>query len=748
MIWPAVVLVLLLVVPGTVVGVASGLRAGWALAVGPALTFAVTGLAGWLLGALGVGYSAISAALVWLAIVVAALVWRRFGPGAGASSSSTNTPRSVATALPAVIGVAAAFVTFTWASLSRLAKVPHGIESIMQAWDVHWHASVIRYALDTGMVSSTRMGEIQNFETQGDMYYPAAWHAFGAAFAQVSGLSVPATVNILGLVAPALLVPLGAAALAWRMIDRPGWTASIAAGLAAVATTALPVLVPIGIYVGAWPYQVAIALTGVAFALLASTPTVPGRAFAGALALIGMGQLHPSAVPATILLLGIWWLFGRLWRPVRPELGRVSSRLRDLLWPTIAGVVAAALLVPQWLSGERQAEDIRAETATVDVDRLEAWYRAAGLLTRHAEDYGVIKPVVAIGLIGLVVLVVARRRVWPAVAWAVSVVFTAHAINTFGGAFGDALGVYAGLHYATPHRLVQQTALLATAAGGAGIALVLAGLFGWFAARRAARTDSDARTDSNAAPRPVPVAQLLVAAALAAGFIPYAVSVMAPVNHFTYTESRDGRVISERDLRAFDWLAQQPEAIEGRVFTNPNEGSSWMYPRNDIPTVFRHFVWPDADETTATSMVYWHIDKVGWGEPWDPTAANQVDLAVEKLGVSFVYVSPPYFWPDQEVNMLMQEGAWGARGLTPVYRDEEVTIYAVNAAVDAERISEMRAESPMDMPPMLTRGEAGVAGRGDADVDEPFTHVPDFDAAYRGEGSILPEGAGPISGRR
>ena len=55
MIWPAIVLVLLLVVPGAILGVASGLRSGWALALGPALTFAVTGLAGWLYGAIDVG---------------------------------------------------------------------------------------------------------------------------------------------------------------------------------------------------------------------------------------------------------------------------------------------------------------------------------------------------------------------------------------------------------------------------------------------------------------------------------------------------------------------------------------------------------------------------------------------------------------------------------------------------------------------------------------------------------------------
>ena len=783
MIWPAIVLVLLLVLPGALLGVASGLRLGWALAIGPALTFAVTGLAGWFFGAVGIAYSTITAALVWLAMILAALVWRRLAPkraDAAALASLSEEPgrgRAII-ALPAIAGVVVAFVTMAWASLSRLAKVPGGIESIQQSWDVHWHGSVIKYALDTGMVSSTRMGEIQNFETRGDMYYPAAWHAFGAVLADVSGMSVPATVNILGLVAPALLIPVGAAALAWRMIDRGGWAASIGAGLAAVLTTALPVLTPISVYVGAWPYLLGIALTGATFAVLTSVPHAPIRMFASALALIGIGQLHPSAVPATVLLVGSWWLFGRLWRPVRTELGAAKSRLRDVGLLALPGVVAAVFLVPQWLSGEQQAEDIRAESATVDVDRWGAWYRAFAMLTRHAEDYGSVKPVIIAGLIGLVLLAVALRRFWPVVAWAVSVLFTAHALNTFGGVFGDVLGVYAGLHYSTPHRLVLQTALLITAAGGAGVALLF-GVVAGYAGRRKAKDPergreaversggsdgSDvsgegeagatavaatgaARTDLITRPhvRPVPVVQLAIAAALVAGFIPWAVHIMAPVNHHAYEQIRDNRLTSERDLRAFDWLAQQPEAHEHRVFTNPNEGSAWMYMRNDIPTVFRHFGWPDADETTATSMVYWHTDKIGWGEPWDTTAANQVDLALKKLDVGFIYVSPPYFWGDQKINMRMQEGAWWSRGLTPVYRDEEVTIYAVNGVIDPERIEEMRAQSPMDMPPMTTRGEAGVAEPGDDDYDDPHAWVPDFSKAYRGEGSILPEGQEPLT---
>lgn len=785
MIWPVLIFVALLVLPGALLGWASGLRAGWALASGPAVTFAVTGLAGWLLGAVDIGYSLVTAALVWLALILVALVWRRFAPAqvparattsepaestesapTAASSEPAATTESNATpvkggdagerasaskgrktralvALPAIGGVLAAFATMAWAALSRIDRVPHQLESVQQSWDVHWHASVIRYILDTGMASSTRMGEIQNFETQSPMYYPAAWHGLGALYADVSGQTVAATVNILGLVAPALLISLGAAALAWRIIDRADWTASIAAGLAAVLTTAVPVLMPIGVYVGAWPYLLGLAMTGIAFAVLTSVPHAPVRIFGAALVLIGLGQLHPSAVPATLLIVFAWWIAGRLWRPARPELGPVRSRLRDIALLAVAGIGAAAFLVPQWLSASSQAEDIRTETATVDVDRFTAWYRAVNMLTRHAEDFGTVWAVVIPGLVGLLLALVLLRRPWPLLAWAMSVVFTTHALNPFGLGFAGVLDIYNDLHYATPHRLVLTTALLTTAAGGAGIALLLA-----LPSRLRRRKDGDAEArapestgsaDTAAAGTAagstavrgsavrVPVAQLLIAVALAAGFIPYAVHRTAPVNDFVYLDVRDGRVISERDLRAFAWLAQQPEAMEHRVFTNPNEGSGWMYPLEGIPTVFRHFVWPDADKFSATSMVYWHADKIGWGQPWLNQSANDVDVALESLDVSFIYVSPPYFWQDQRINQRFLEGIWHARGLTPVYRDEEVVIYAVNWKIDARRIAEMRAQSPEPMPPMVTRGDAGLAAPGDDDYDEPYAHLPDFD---------------------
>ena len=138
MIWTAIVLVLLLVAPGAILGVASGLRLGWALAIGPALTFAVTGLASWLFGAVDVAYSTVTVSLAWGAMVVLALAWRFLGPkrgdvaGEASSRKEAGGPGRAVLALPAVAGVLAAFTTNAWASLSRLERAPGGIEAIQQ----------------------------------------------------------------------------------------------------------------------------------------------------------------------------------------------------------------------------------------------------------------------------------------------------------------------------------------------------------------------------------------------------------------------------------------------------------------------------------------------------------------------------------------------------------------------------------------------------------------------------------------
>lgn len=721
MLWTALLLVALLVIPGTAVGVAAGIRTGWALAAGPAMTFGIAGLAGWAYGAFGIRFGVVSAAAAWLLCIVIALIWRRFVPAlrehqlteiADDSEDAENVAartkalrrkealNRVLVALPALIGVVLSATVLAWTALDRLMEVPHGLQSISQSWDVHWHASVIRSILNDGMASSTRMGDVQNVETHSAAYYPAAWHAVAALYAAISKMTVPAAVNLMGIVPAALLTPLGAAAFAWRMVDRPSMKSSIAAGLAAVLTTPLPVLMPIGFAVGAWPYQLAIALVGVTFALLTSVPNQPRRVLPAMLVLVGIGTLHPSAVPTTVLLGVLWWLFYRVWRPVRPELGAWKSRLRDVGIILGAAIPAAVLLVPQWAVGGEQGGDIRATTAEVKgLDRAGSIYRAFMLLSRHAEELGPIWLVLIIGFVGVALMTFTKRdnrRLWVIVAWLLSVLFTIHGMNHFGTVLGKIVGVYTELHYSTPHRLVQTTAYLLCAAGGVALAAVFLWI-GNFIGRIFSGTASDpsARRKANR----ISVALALCFATVFSAFtVPYGINLMKPIAKLAYIDTRNGRLVSETDLKAFDWLAAQPEVRGHRVLTNPSEGSGWMYARNNIDTIFRHYDWPNADKYSETSMLYWHVDYIGNGEPWDVNAPNDVDRAADALNVSFVYISPPNFWDYQKPLWRLLYGMWWAPGVAPVYKDKEVTIYAVRSKVSDEAINRMRAESPEEIP--------------------------------------------------
>lgn len=698
MVWAIASLVLLLIVPGAIVARASGLNLPWALAVGPAVTFSVAGLAGWVFGAVNIRFTLVSALVCWLVAVAVALCWRggsalmrRRRPVASAPRSSRWT--EIGRGGVAGVGIVVAAVVLAWTAISRISSMPQGMETIQQSWDTLWHANVIRSITENGMASATRMGEIQNVETHAQSYYPAAWHAVGALWALIIKLPITAVMNYLGVVLPAVLIPTAAAALAWRIADRNDMRSALGAGIAALVSAALPVLMPIGVFVSAWPYQVAIALAMTVFALATSLSHRPERIFVVALAIIGIGQLHPSSVPTVGLLGVMWWLFYRLPRPARPELGKVRARLYDVAVIAAAFLPAVAVLLPQWLSGAAQAADVREVSAEVEgLDRFGSWYRAVTLLTRHAEVYRPYWPILILGFIGIALLTFNkfdRRRAWVLPAWLVSVVMTTHAIKHFGTVAGDILALYTDLHYSTPHRLVMVTAYLVSASAGIAVAWACAGI---------------GRFGDNRVPSTGKVVSFSLATVTSAALVVYGVATNADAADYSYKTPREWRLITRTDLKAFDWLAKQPEAHEHRTFTNPSEGSGWMYARNGLPVVFPHYDWPVANKETATSMLYWHADFLGTGEVNRPHDLNKVDKAARKLNVGFIYLSPPNYWDYQKTPKTLSEKLWWAPGVTPVYRDRQVIIYAINDMISPQRIDQMRATSPEVIPPSATRG--------------------------------------------
>ncbi|MEZ2121651.1 DUF6541 family protein [Corynebacterium sp. CCM 9203] len=612
-------------------------------------------------------------------------------------------------------GVLVAFVLLLSRSLDLLRQTRYGMENIFQGWDVHWHASVVRFIEETGVASPTRMGELQNIESREVLFYPTAWHAGAALVRELTGMSVIASINLVSVVLPAILLPMAAAVLAWRLVGNRGVTAQIAAGFAAIIVVPMPVLYWVGYYVGAWPYLAAIGMAFIVLALFMSVPAVPVRAFATVLVFVGMVETHPSAATIVVIGLGLWWLLALVWRPSRKPSNRreeIWFRVRDFLILASTGLVGTLVLLPQILTGLGQSEEVKSFVAYEDLTRSEAWWVAIQMQTRHAGDFGVHEPLLWAAAVGAVVLIVWRRNFWAPLFWFLSVVVTVNSLLPFGDSWWSGLATQIGsLHYNTGHRLVMPVALLTAAAAAVALAavgrLILLGPI-----RRYVRVS-------------VP---LSVVAALVGGFflMQEAEDEMRVVSDFAIGAARDGRMVDDTDLKAFRWLAKQPLAYSGTIMSNPADGSGWMYAYNSLPSVFRHYLWPTIPLTSATNRMYWNPNRIGTGNYDDPDMENELDLAARELRVHYIYVSPPSFWAFQEPVPEMEVELWHTPGVTPVYKDRQVSIYAVNEWFTDSELDLMRrpGNSPEPLPPLPTRAEVGVAPVGSGDGLRPYHHRP------------------------
>ncbi|AZA14281.1 DUF6541 family protein [Corynebacterium choanae] len=598
-------------------------------------------------------------------------------------------------------------------ALETLDRARYGVESIYQGWDVQWHANEVTFIVRDHVASATRMGELMNQETQLPMYYPSAWHDLTGFAAMITGLDPVVAVNLAGIILPGVLLPCSAAALTWRLCDSRSMTAQVAAGLAPIIVAGIPAFYWVGMYVGAWPYLAAIAAAGIVIALLISVTAAPVRAFAACWAFVGAVQTHPSAVTVIVVPVVLWWLTRGLWKPAHRSIG-FRHGLRVRLWETAVlaatGLVGSMLVMPQILAGMQQSGEVESFEATEDVTRAEAWAMAAKLATRHAEVYELVPMLWWSALAGAIMLLVWRRSIFGQLTYLLSLAVCVNAILPFDAPLSSWLSAIGSLHYNTPHRLIMPVVLL-TAIGSALCIAGTAAVIAWLLLRRFPRLQ----------------VALIGLLGLGTGVLLYpAVSAAtAEPAEFAINHDRNGRMVDTTDLQAFDWLMKQPHAFDGHIFGDPADGMGWMYATNGLPSFFRHYLWPVLPEQADTSLLYWYPDKLGVGNFDDPDMANAVDEAAARQNITFYYVSPPTFWAFQEPALEMILGLWETPGVTPVYKDKQVSIFAVNAAfTDAELIAMRKpGNSPEPLPPLVTKGEMGVANS-QAEINEPYFHRP------------------------
>ena len=73
---------------------------------------------------------------------------------------------------------------------------------------------------------------------------------------------------------------------------------------------------------------------------------------------------------------------------------------------------------------------------------------------------------------------------------------------------------------------------------------------------------------------------------------------------------------------------------------------------------------------------------------------SDIDAAAEELGMRYIINSPWLFWPQQPPRWALMHGLYSSPGAELVYRDGDITIFAVKEFFTRAELDKMRAESP------------------------------------------------------
>lgn len=678
--------------PGLIFSWVAGAKLPAAAAASLPATFGIIGLGSWMYGAMGIRFGWPSFIVFFLLMVCAAGAWRYRFARRAKSRGADNWWRALwpgdwrrgSIADPAWVLPGAGVAVGAWMLIAKQlelqSQVPAQLKNIVQGWDIQWHVNAVRFIMEEGIASPTRMGELQSPETQIDLFYPSAFHAATALFAHAGGLAPVAAVNVASIVLPSLAIPAGAAGFAWAMARGHGMVAQIGAGLAGIAVYASPVLVWIPDYVGMRPYIVSIGLSGLVVALFMQVPRYRALALPTLFAFLGVMQVHPSAVLVVVLAVLLYWLTYLLWRPDR-------SRVGDVLWLAIPALGATAAFLPQLLAGRTQAEEVNAWNGREDVTSAEAWEKAFMMETRHvSEFFPDFDPVALLWLAGFGALVVVlwRGQVWAPVFYGIMVATAAHAMHPFEGMWEPLLTLLGAPHYNSAHRIITVVALTVIAAAAVGVAVII-------------RVISLAPVAARYGTRPWVWSTSLLSAALAVlagwGIGSWASTVAVDGATLAYKSSRmDDRMVDDDQLKAYAWLASRPETNEGLVMGESTDGYSWAYGIEGVPTVSRHYLWPSGGLGTKSTILTDRSGQLGAGERGRPNRSTPADEAAEDLGVRFIVSSGNTFWAGPK-NWQVHKALWTTPGVTPVYQRGYVTIFAVNEQFTPAEIEELQRDA-------------------------------------------------------
>ena len=631
------VYLLVLWLPGGVIGAFLGLR-GWVLAAAaPVLTYFVVGLSGPLSGAVGVSWSPLTAGVAVAVVAGVAWVVRRL-----AARRATEPPSDdeADRRLWSPLATAALGVVVTGVAVTGFAVVAGGmgdLSTVPQDWDAMLHANGIRYLADTGDGGLYGMTTV-NWYAADPVFYPNAYHLLGSVVYELTGAPIPVVLNVLSALMPGMLA-LSLVALVRRFGGR-----AVTAGYAAVIALAATSVVFDNLWRGPLlPFTVGLVATPLLIIVLdrhLHRPTIESAAVLAATS-VGLLALHPSTLFGAVMF-AVPLLAQRWWRratPIGPDLLRLAA-------PAAIGAVLGAPLLLGALASA-------GETLTFDWPATYPVSRSVGSLLVFQHDLGGPQLSLAVPLwVGLLTFRRLGRLRWLVGCAAL-----------FGGLFVAAASYdniwvirLTSPWWNDQYRLIALATVPLCVIAGHGLAVVQHWLASLVAQASRHRIRLGLRLSL--------VMSVLVLAVLAVLSDGLYANVNATKIARGYQHDERGTV-TRGEVEAMRELGTLVRPGE-RTMNDRGDGTGWMYAIAGAEPVAGHFV---SDGVSADARLL--------GERFTRYRTDpSVRAAVDRLNVRYVLVGSGFV----RENAYRETGLWNLGGqpfLDEVYRNDDAVIYRI-----------------------------------------------------------------------
>lgn len=652
--------VLVLFGPGALVGAVIGLRRWWLIGAAPALSVGL--LSGWavVLGVVGVPWTVLTVAgcvLLTAAVLAGAprLVRRRWSVDEARMGWAPFT----------VAGLGVAGLLAAWAMKIGMVEP----DAPPQTWDAVFHLNGLRFILDTQNGSSLHLGLLTNPMKEVSVY-PAGWHDVTSL---VVGDNIAVAANVVAIVIVAVLFPLGSALLASALLPASRFLPGLAA-VASVSFVAFPSrLLSFGTL---WPNALGYALLPIAMALTvrlleapvrrsipnpqagtrhAASPVRaltdelvvasdgptrrnrPALVVALVLTLVAVTAAHPNALLSYVVVVGVLLLSVVCTTLVRAVRDRMVGVLLGVLVLLAAVALAAVALFrsPQMQSALAYSRPTYATARDAIIQALTD--SQLGVLGwGNAEQSWVLA---ALTVLGFLYAASRRRLWWLAGSYVVVIVFDVAAMDQT-----LPIGFLTGPWYNDAVRLGGLVVLVAVPLVALGLHLLLTGVLALVGQLVQALRRLGGLPGGTRAGRVVTAATaacIVVAFLLTTGLGRQ--DLREQRIRAEYGRSEDlawPGIVTRGEIDLFKRM-QETMPDDALVLGSPFTGSALVYALGGTQVVFSHF------------RGGWSADARYLGLHFNEIATDpEVCAAINRLGVTHVYLDPQMYWPEHASQQL------------------------------------------------------------------------------------------------